>query len=227
MPGQVVDTVDLPGASPNDPPNADGGGDGVVAHHVAQTAGDLAYDAGVREMAQLSARLAYATMCLALTWGVLTSTGWVDRLTGRQALRGGHLVLATCTLAFAGSHSLAFLLLRVDPLGVTEVLNPFHPGAKIPITLGILAFEGMLAAAVVAGLRRWMSYWRWLWIHRLSYPAFAFGVGHSLMGAVANGNLATLWLGGVTLLVPAVVVAAVRFLPARALVAAGLIEDVP
>jgi sulfoxide reductase heme-binding subunit YedZ len=196
----------------------------VLHHLLAQPVGDIEHDAGVRELAQISARLAYAMMCLTLTWGVLTSMGWVTRLTGRQALRSAHLVLATSTLAFAGIHLLAFLLLRINPLRVTQVLNPFYTGAKISTTMAVLAFEGMLAVAVAAGLRRWMSYWRWLWIHRLAYPAFVLGVGHSLLGAMANGNLAVLWLGGITLLIPAVILAVVRFLPARALATAGLVE---
>jgi methionine sulfoxide reductase heme-binding subunit len=199
-------------------------GNEVLHNLLAQTADDLGHDAGVRELAQISARLAYAMMCLTLTWGVLTSMGWVSRLAGRPALRSSHLVLATLTLAFAGIHLLAFLLLRINPLRVTQVLNPFYTGAKISTTMAILAFEGMLAAAVVVGLRRWMSYWRWLWIHRLAYPAFALGVGHSLLGAMANGHLAILWLGGITLLIPAVTVAVIRFLPTRALATAGLIE---
>jgi sulfoxide reductase heme-binding subunit YedZ len=190
-------------------------------------AGEIEHDSGVLEMAQLSARLSYATMCLALSWGTLTSMGWVNRLTGRQALRSSHMVLATLTLAFAGVHFLALLYLQGKQWTWVQVLVPFNPGGKFRHTMGILAFEGMLAAAVVVGLRRWMSYYRWLWIHRLAYPAFALGVLHSLLGAMANGHLEILWLGGITLLMPALTLAALRFMPAKALATTGLIEDAP
>jgi len=190
-------------------------------------AGEIEHDSGILEMAQLSARLSYAMMCLALSWGVMTSMGWVNRLTGRQALRSSHLVLATLTLAFAAVHFIAFLYLQSKQWTVVQVLVPFNNGGKFRHTMGILAFEGMLASFIVVGLRRWMTYYRWLWIHRLAYPAFALGVGHSLLGAMANGHLAILWLGGITLLTPAVTLALVRFMPAKALATTGLIEDAP
>src|ERR1700743_1951939 len=69
------------------------------------------HDAGVRQVAALSARLAYAMMCATLSWGVLVSTGWLHRLSGRQATRNSHMVLATLTLAFGTIHVLAFLFL--------------------------------------------------------------------------------------------------------------------
>jgi sulfoxide reductase heme-binding subunit YedZ len=41
-------------------------------------------DLGVKGMAQTSARIAYAFMCLTLCWGVLTATGWIKSITGRK-----------------------------------------------------------------------------------------------------------------------------------------------
>ena len=48
---------------------------------------------------------------------------------------------------------------------------------------------------------------------------------HALLGAMANGHLAILWLGGVTLLIPPLTVAAIRLMPAKALAPNGLTED--
>jgi sulfoxide reductase heme-binding subunit YedZ len=175
----------------------------------------------------LSARLAYAMMCLTLTWGVLTSIGLVNRLTGRQALRTGHLVLATITLTFAGVHVVSFLMMRAHVFTPAELFVPFGPDNKFRHTAGTLAFEGMLLVAIFSGLQRWTSYWRWLWIHRLAYPAFGLGVAHAFLGATANGSISGLWLAGITLLIPALVVAVLRFLPAKALATAGLLEDAP
>lgn len=182
------------------------------------------HDDGVRELSVLSARLAYALMCLSLTWGVLVSTGWFDRLTGRHALRGTHQVFATLTLAFAFVHGLSFLLLTTPtPLG--DLVIPFS--GVLRDTFGILAFEGMLTASIAVGLKRWTSYWRWLWLHRLAYPAFVLGVLHAFFQALASGSLAAVYLGGLTLLVPAVTVILLRLVPARTLEAAGLAEDGP
>jgi sulfoxide reductase heme-binding subunit YedZ len=198
-----------------------------VLYQLAQEAVDPGHDAGIREMAQLSARLAYAAMCLSLCWGVFTSMGWVNRFTGRQALRSSHMVLATLALAFAGAHAVSFLMLHNSPWSIVDVLVPFNDGGKLQHTMGTLAFEGMLVAALAVGLRRFMTYRRWLGIHRLAYPAFMLGVGHSFFGAMANGSVNALWLGGITLLIPAVTLAIVRFMPAKALATTGLIENAP
>jgi sulfoxide reductase heme-binding subunit YedZ len=182
------------------------------------------HDDGVRDLSILSARLAYALMCVTLTWGVLVSTGWFDRLTGRQALRSSHQVFATLTLAFAFVHGVGFLVLDASlPLG--RIIIPFT--GPLRDTFGTLAFEGMLAASIAVGLKKWTTYWRWLWIHRLAYPAFILGVLHAFFQALARGTLSAVYLGGLTLLVPTVVVMLLRFMPPKVLEAAGLAEGGP
>jgi methionine sulfoxide reductase heme-binding subunit len=198
-----------------------------VLHQLAVDSSDAAHDGGVLELSVLSARFAYAMMCLSLTWGVLTSLGWVNRFTGRQALRSGHMILASFTLAFAGVHGLSFLLLNASTLSFADLYVPFATDVKLYITFGTLAFEGLLAATLAVGLRRFMSYWRWLWLHRLAYPAFGLGVLHAFWSSMNSGTFAGLWLIGLTFLIPAVTVTVVRLIPARALASTGLIEDGP
>lgn len=194
---------------------------------VAAQTGNLEHDLGVLELGAVSGRLAYSMMCLSLLWGVLTTTGWANRLTGRQALRSGHMVLSTLTLAFAFVHGLSFLFLRAEVFTAWEVFMPFNGGVRLRHTLGIIAFEGMLAASVAVGVRRWLSYRQWLGIHRISYVAFGCGVVHAFFGAYNNGTLSSLWLLGITILVPTVTVAVLRFVPARALTSTGLFDDAP
>jgi sulfoxide reductase heme-binding subunit YedZ len=52
-------------------------------------------------------------------------------------------------------------------------------------------------------------------------------VVHSWFGAIANGHLALLWLGGITVLTPAVTLTALRFLPPKLLIRAGLLAAAP
>lgn len=191
--------------------------------HLYLAAADAGHDSGVLEVSTLSARLAYALMCLTLVWGVLTSTGWVSRWTGREALRNGHQVFASLALAFAFTHGVTLLMLDSGAWELAEVVVPFKESLRY--TFGVLAFEGMLAASIAVWLKRWMTYWRWMWLHRLAYPAFVLGVLHAFFQALASGSLATIWMAGITLLVPAVTVMILRFLPARTLATAGLIED--
>lgn len=181
------------------------------------------HDAGVHDVAALSARAAFVFLCLGLCWGVLTSTGWLHRLTGRQATRSSHLVLVTMALAFATLHAAAFLLMRDTHVGTAQLAVPFLAGGYV-VAAGIVSLELMLTVTAATVVRRLLSHRRWLWLHRFGYPAVALGVLHSFVGAFADGHLRALWLVGVILAVPAALMAGLRFLPARLLTGAGLVE---
>lgn len=183
------------------------------------------HDVGIREVAALSARLAYVLMCFTLCWGVFTATGWIKRLTGHQAIRSGHMILASLTLATGVSHAIVFLLLREQSLSLPGITVPFT--GRFRHTLGILGLEIMIAITVGVGMRRFVKYRNWLRFHQLAYPAVAMVVLHSWFGAIANGHLAVLWLGGLTALTPAVTLTVLRFTPPRLLIRAGLLSAAP
>ncbi|MEU7531192.1 ferredoxin [Saccharothrix sp. NPDC042600] len=193
---------------------------------VAQAAGGD-HDAGVRHVAQISARLAYAFMCATLCWGVLIATGWANKLTGRQGLRNSHMVLATAALSFGCLHAFAFTLLRIAPFSFVGIAVPLVGGGLFRHALGIVALEVMLVIAFTAGLRKKIYYRKWLRLHQLAYLAVGLGVVHSWLGAIANGNLAVLWLAGLTILIPTVTIALARFLPPHVLVRLGMLEPEP
>lgn len=183
------------------------------------------HDIGIREVAALSARAAYVLMCLTLCWGVLTATGWIKRLTGHQAIRSAHMILATFTLAAGITHAIVFLLLREQGLDVFGIAVPFSGLARH--ALGILGLEIMLAITITTGMRRFIRYRNWLRFHQLAYIAVGMVVVHSWFGAIHNGHLALLWLGGITVLTPAVTLTALRFLPPKMLIRAGLLAAAP
>ncbi len=183
------------------------------------------HDIGIREVAALSARASYVLMCLTLCWGILTATGWVRRLTGHQAIRSGHMILAAFTLATGVLHVVVFLLLREQSLTIAGILVPF--GGKLRHTFGILGLETMIAITIAVGLKRFMRYRNWLRFHQLAYAAVAMIVAHSWFGAIANGHLSVVWLGGITVLSPAVTLTLLRFLPPKLLIRAGLLAAAP
>ena len=183
------------------------------------------HDAGVRQVAALSARLAYVLTCATLVWGVLVATGWLHRLTGRHATRSSHLVLATLAIAFGALHAAAFVFLTgATQFSVVDLTVPFADGLARHAA-GIIGIELMLAIAVSMLVQRFLPYRRWLWLHRMAYPAVLLIIVHSLLGAIANGHIEQLWLGGLTVLTPTVVVAVLRFIPAKVLVNAGFVEE--
>jgi sulfoxide reductase heme-binding subunit YedZ len=183
------------------------------------------HDAGVRQAAALSARLAYLLTCATLVWGVLVATGWLHRLTGRHATRSSHLVLATLAIAFGALHAAVFVFLTgATQFSVIDLTVPFADGLARHAA-GIIGIELMLAISLSLLVQRFMSYRRWLWLHRMAYPAVLLIIVHSLLGAIANGHLEQLWLGGLTVLTPTIVIAVLRFVPAKVLVNAGLVEE--
>jgi ferredoxin/DMSO/TMAO reductase YedYZ heme-binding membrane subunit len=183
------------------------------------------HDIGVREVAALSARAAYVVMCFTLCWGIFTATGWIRRLTGHQAIRSGHMILATFTIAAGVTHAVVFLLLREQGLNTAGILIPF--GGRFRHGLGILGLELMIAIVFATGLKNFVNYRRWLRFHQLAYPAVALVVVHSWFGAIANGHLAVTWLGGVTALTPAITLTALRLTPPSILIKAGLLSPAP
>lgn len=184
------------------------------------------HDTGIAEAAALSGRLTYLCMCLTLCWGVLAATGWVRRIGGRDALRSGHLLLASSTLATGTVHGLTFLFLQDDPFGVADLLLPFYDGSPRH-ALGIAGLELVIAVSVTAGLRRGAREGRWLRFHQLGYLAIGLLAVHAWLGAISSGHLSAVWLAGITLLVPPVLLSVLRVLPASALVRAGLVEPEP
>lgn len=183
------------------------------------------HDIGVREVAALSARAAYVLMCFTLCWGIFTATGWIRRLTGHQAIRSGHMILATFTVAAGVTHAIVFLLLREQGLNAAGILIPF--GGRFRHGLGILGLELMIAIIFATGLKNFVNYRRWLRFHQLAYPAVALVVVHSWYGAIANGHLAVTWLAGVTALTPAITLTALRLTPPSILIKAGLLSPAP
>ncbi|MCK2243078.1 MULTISPECIES: 4Fe-4S domain-containing protein [unclassified Crossiella] len=185
------------------------------------------HDAGVRQVAALSARLAYAMMCFTLVWGVLTATGWVRRTTSRQALRSGHMMLAVMTIAFGSLHGFAFIFVTDVDFGVVKIMVPFAEGGFARHAAGIIGLQLMTAVAISVAVRRWLVYRHWLRFHQLGYLAVGLTVVHAWLGAAANGNLALLQTAGITLVVPVITLTALRFLPPRLLTKVGLVSAEP
>jgi methionine sulfoxide reductase heme-binding subunit len=184
---------------------------------------ESSHDLGVHQVAALSAHLAFIFLCVSLCWGVFTSTGWLHRITGRQATRSSHLVLVTLAMAFAGIHALSFLFMTDAVFDAASLIIPFHTG-KLGEAAGVVAFELMAALVVSTALQRLLKHRRWLWLHRMAYPALGLAVLHSFVGALIDGHLAALWLAGLAFLVPTALLATLRFMPPRVLTGIGLVR---
>lgn len=131
-------------------------------------------DNGVRSVVAFSARLAYLSMCFTLCWGIFTATGWIRRFSGHHALRSGHAMLATFTLATAAVHGFGFWFLDEQVVVGAQVVVPFLNG-YVRHALGIIAFDLLVAIFITAGMHRFFRYRNWLRFHQTAYVVFALG----------------------------------------------------
>jgi sulfoxide reductase heme-binding subunit YedZ len=135
------------------------------------------------------------------------------------------MVLATMTIAFGIVHVWSFLFLNDVRFTIVKLTIPLVDGGLMRHATGIIGFELMIAIFLSVAFQRFFSYRRWLFLHRLAYPAVALLVVHSLLGAIANGHLEIMWLAGLTFFVPMAVLAVLRFMPSRVLIGAGMVEE--
>ncbi|XVV05377.1 hypothetical protein ACQPW3_08285 [Actinosynnema sp. CA-248983] len=91
----------------------------------------------------------------------------------------------------------------------------------------MLGFDLMVAVAVTAALQGSTFYRSWLPLHRLAYVAVWLSAMHAWLGAAAAGTVPVLWLAGITVLVPAITLTLLRFLPPRTLVRLGVVAPSP
>jgi ferredoxin/DMSO/TMAO reductase YedYZ heme-binding membrane subunit len=181
------------------------------------------FDSGVRVASAFSARAAYVSMCLTLCWGIFTATGWIQKASGHQAMRGSHTMFAALTLGTALTHVSLFTLLDDQVLTLPQILIPFADGT-LRRGFGVIALWLLVAITLTGGLHRVFRYRNWLRLHQLAYPAVVLGITHSWLGAYFNGNLSLLWIGGISITAPVVLLTVLRVLPPQVLVRAKLID---
>ncbi len=198
------------------------GGVGPRAAAVLAEGDHTPYDQGVRHVATLAGYLSYGLMAMTVCFGVLTTTGWARRSVSRQALSGGHVVLAVMTLTFGTLHGVAYAFQTGERFSYVMVAVPFVQGGEVEVALGIVGLELGIAVAVSIWVQRRLGYRRWHLFHYLSYAAFALSLAHTVLTSPEVRSL-----GGVGLIVVAAAAACallgvLRMLPATTAVAARI-----
>ena len=124
----------------------------------------------------------YATLAIALVTGIALRTAVLDWLAGNRALRSLHEFTTVLWIPLAGLHVLSLLLDTTARLGVLDVVVPFHSSyGTLAIGLGALSLDLLFAVTIAAFVRRRIRKEVWLWIHRLSYVAFALIFLHAVL----------------------------------------------
>ena len=133
-------------------------------------------------LARVTGLSSYATLAIALVTGIALRTAVLDWLAANRALRSLHEFTTVLWIPLAALHLLSLLLDTTARVGVLDVVVPFHSSyGTLAIGVGALSLDLLLAVTVTALLKRRIRKGVWLWIHRLSYAAFALIFLHAVL----------------------------------------------
>lgn len=138
-------------------------------------------DGSLKREAHVAGYIAYVLMFGTVVWGTLTTSGTVRRSVRRQTIYGTHMVLSIMALSSTALHAMSHLFKKSNPMSPLRELVPFM--SEFHVTLGVLAFELMVLAAVSVWIQRRLSYHRWHALHRIAYPAYILVIAHVLLSA--------------------------------------------
>ena len=138
-------------------------------------------DGSLKREAHVAGYTAYALMFGTVVWGMLTTSGTVRRSVRRQTIYGTHMVLSIMALSFTALHAMSHLFKKSNPMSPLRELVPFM--SEFHVTLGVVAFELMVLAAVSVWIQRRLSYHRWHVLHRIAYPAYILVIAHVVLSA--------------------------------------------
>lgn len=157
---------------------------------------------------------AYVTMLALVALGIWLRHPWRFRypVFSPEARLRAHAALAAATLALVVGHLSAVALDRYAGVGWLGALVPGQSHYRtVPVSLGVLAFFGLLLVSVTAGVAGRLTGRRWLSVHRLALPLFAVVWLHGVLAGSDTGVLRTAYAVSGT---GVVVLAASRYLAA-------------
>lgn len=133
-------------------------------------------------LARVAGLSAYAALAIALLTGIALRTAVLDWLGSNRAVRSLHEYTVVLWMPLAALHIVALLLDATARVGVLDVLIPFHASyGALAIGVGALSLDILAVVTVAAYLRKRMPPGVWLWIHRLTYAAFALVFLHAVL----------------------------------------------
>jgi len=133
-------------------------------------------------LARVAGLSSYAALAIALLTGIGLRSAVLDWMGTNRAVRSLHEFTTVLWMPLAALHVAALLLDATARIGLIDVFLPFHASyATLAIGLGALSLDVLLAVTVAAYLKRRMPKDVWLWVHRLTYAAFALAFLHAVL----------------------------------------------
>lgn len=119
-----------------------------------------------------------ASVCL----GILTTTRLATRRLPRFAVSELHSRISLMAMVFVLLHVATSVFDTYVPIGLPAALLPFTSGYRpLPVALGTVAFDLLLAVTVASVLRRFLKAKLWRGIHWLVYASWPVVFAHGLL----------------------------------------------
>jgi sulfoxide reductase heme-binding subunit YedZ len=131
----------------------------------------------------------YLLLWLATVTGFGLTTRLLDRFGGRGVVHSVHDFATQLAYGLLALHLLGLLVDPTVSYGPRELLKPFATGWREPWTgLGVLAAEGFVLIGISAGLRRWIGYPAWHWLHALTPAVYVAALLHGVFAGSDTGE---------------------------------------
>lgn len=156
---------------------------------------------------------AFAFLAVSMTWGLLLSTRVLRGWTRPKALAGFHESLGAGALLLTVVHLVAVYQDEFIGFSWRDILLPgFSEWRPYGITVGVLAFYGLLAVTVGSYARRRLGARAWRVLHSLSLGVFVGALLHGVLAGTDTTRTPMIVLyAGATIAV--VVLLWIRWLP--------------
>jgi methionine sulfoxide reductase heme-binding subunit len=133
-------------------------------------------------LARVAGLASYGALAIALVTGIALRTAVLDWLGSNRLVRSLHEYTIVLWVPLAVIHVASLLLDHTARVGLLDVFIPFHSSyGTLAIGIGSLSLDILLLVSVAAYMKRRMRKEVWLWVHRLSYGAFALAFLHAVL----------------------------------------------
>lgn len=133
-------------------------------------------------LARVAGLGSYAALAIALVTGIALRSAVLDWLGSNRLVRSLHEYTIVLWIPLAIIHVASLLLDHTARMGLLDVFVPFHSSyGTLAIALGSASLDILLVVSVTAYVKRRMPKEVWLWVHRLSYGAFALAFLHAVL----------------------------------------------
>jgi sulfoxide reductase heme-binding subunit YedZ len=128
----------------------------------------------------------FAALSISLVTGVALRSGLFGALAKNRSLRATHEFTAVLWIPLGLLHVASLVLDQTARVSLLDVVVPFladyGAGGKLALGLGTIGLDLFVVVAITGWLKSRMGPRSWIWIHRLSYLAFAAMFLHAVLG---------------------------------------------